>query len=149
MTKCVMREFENLGESVVGDTLKEARKIVKESCKHPGGILPPDECIKLFIDKKNESKHLVCTNDEELRNDLRNLGTVPIFFFKHNILVMDSPTEITEEKHRMVCLSDFKPSSCIERIIEEWANQIRKEILEGLIRGDQGIPQGRKGKRSF
>ena len=103
MTKCVLREFEILGPSVVGDTLKEAKKIVKESCKHPGGILAPDECIKNFIGKKNEAKHFVCTNDEELRNELRNLGTVPIFFFKRDgILVMDSPTEITEEKHRMV-----------------------------------------------
>ena len=102
MTKCVLREFENLGVSVVGDTLKEAKKIVKESCKHSGGILPPDECLKIFIGKKNESKLFVCTNDEELRNELRNLGTVPIFFFKNNVLVMDAPTEITEEKHRMV-----------------------------------------------
>ncbi len=101
MTKCVLREFENLGASVVGETLKEAKKIVKESCKHTGGILPPDECIKLFIDKRNESKHFVCTNDEELRNNLRNLGTVPLFFFKSGILVMDSPTEITEEKHKL------------------------------------------------
>jgi len=118
MTKCVLREFENLGPSVVGDTLKEAKKIVKESCKHPGGILPPDECIKLFIDKKNEAKHFVCTNDEELRNDLRNYGTVPIFFFKNGILVMDSPTEITEEKHRMVKFSKMSKSH-IERATEE------------------------------
>lgn len=107
MTKCVLREFELLGPSVVGDTLREAKKIVKESCKHPGGILAPDECIKNFIGKKNEAKHFVCTNDEELRNELRNLGTVPIFFFKHGILVMDSPSEITEEKHRMVSTIKF------------------------------------------
>jgi len=43
MTKCILREFELLGSSVLGeDTLKEAKKIVKESCKHPGGILDPD-----------------------------------------------------------------------------------------------------------
>ncbi len=108
MTKCVMREFENLGSSVVGDTLREAKKIIKESCTHSGGILPPDECIKQFIGKKNEGKHFVCTNDEDLRNELRNQGTVPIFFFKHGILVMDSPTEVTEEKHRMVILMWFK-----------------------------------------
>ncbi len=89
MTKCVMRELENLGRSVVGRTLLEAKKVIKESCKHPGGILPPDECIKNFIAKRNESKVFVCTNDEQLRNELRNLGTVPIFFMKHNILVMD------------------------------------------------------------
>jgi rRNA-processing protein FCF1 len=104
MTKCVMRELEDMGMSVIGQTLREAKKVVKESCKHPGGILPADECIKIFINRRNEAKLFVGTNDEDLRNDLRNLGTVPIFFFKHNVLVMDSPTEITEEKHRIVRL---------------------------------------------
>lgn len=75
---------------------------MKESCKHPGGILPPDECIKHFINKRNEHKVFVGTNDEELRNELRNLGTTPIFFVKKSVLIMDSPTEITEEKHRIV-----------------------------------------------
>lgn len=106
MTKCILREFENLGPSVVGETLKESKRLVKETCKHPGGILPPDECIKLFIEKKNEGKHFVCTNDEDLRNHLRNLGTVPIFFFKKGILIMDSPTEITETKHKLVCIAN-------------------------------------------
>jgi U3 small nucleolar RNA-associated protein 23 len=102
MTKCVMRELEQLGRGKIGRTLDEAKKVIKESCKHPGGIMSADECIRNFVGKKNEPKVFVGTNDEDLRNDLRNLGTVPIFFFKHNVLVMDAPTEITEEKHRMV-----------------------------------------------
>lgn len=101
MTKCIMRELEEQG-SEIGPTIREAKKVVKESCKHPGGCMSPDECIKNYIGKKNESKVFVCTNDEELRNELRNLGVVPIFFFKYGVLVMDSPTEITEEKHRIV-----------------------------------------------
>lgn len=102
MTKCVMRELEDQGMAAMGNTLRDAKRVVKESCKHPGGILPADECIRLYIDKKNEAKVFVCTNDEILRNDLRNLGTVPIFFFRKGILIMDSPTEITEEKHKLV-----------------------------------------------
>lgn len=58
-----------------------------------------DECIKNFVGKRNEAKIFIGTNDEELRNDLRNLGTVPIFFFQRGILVMDSPAAIVEEKH--------------------------------------------------
>ena len=56
MTKCIMRELEDLGKtsSLVGLTLKAAKKVVKVSCNHPGGILPPDECIKNYIDKRNE-----------------------------------------------------------------------------------------------
>jgi rRNA-processing protein FCF1 len=63
---------------------------VKESCKHSGGILAPDECIMNFVGKKNEHKLFVCTNDEVLRNELRNTGVVPIFFFrKGTVLIMD------------------------------------------------------------
>eukprot|EP00349_Pseudokeronopsis_sp_Brazil_P004490 CAMPEP_0202963526 /NCGR_PEP_ID=MMETSP1396-20130829/7528_1 /ASSEMBLY_ACC=CAM_ASM_000872 /TAXON_ID= /ORGANISM="Pseudokeronopsis sp., Strain Brazil" /LENGTH=135 /DNA_ID=CAMNT_0049684815 /DNA_START=75 /DNA_END=482 /DNA_ORIENTATION=- len=101
MTKCVLRELENLGKDI-SNTLAATKKIVKESCKHPGGCIPADECIKTFIGKKNESKLFVATNDEVLRNELRNLSVVPTFFFKKGcVLVLDAPTEIAIEKHRL------------------------------------------------
>ena len=59
MTKCVMRELELLGKNVLGGTLVEAKKVIKESCKHTGGIMPADECIRNFIGKKNEAKVFV------------------------------------------------------------------------------------------
>ena len=102
MTKCVIRELEHLGRAKIGRTFDEAKKIVKESCKHPGGILPPDECMKNFVGKRNEGKIFVGTNDEDLRNELRNQGNTPIFFFKQGVLIMDSPSEIAEEKHKIV-----------------------------------------------
>ena len=110
--------------------MTEAKKVIKESCKHPGGILPADDCIRNFIGKKNEPKVFVGSNDEDLRNDLRNLGTVPIFFFKHSLLVMDAPTEISEEKHRIVRISSLLLN--IERTIEKRANSLRKVVFERL-----------------
>lgn len=145
MTKCIMRELEDMGMSVVGQTLKDAKKVVKESCKHSGGILPADECIKIFIDKRNESKLFVGTNDEDLRNTLRNLGTVPIFFFRNNILIMDSPTEITEEKHRIVSPRHALPfdslvtCSRIERVIEERANETGEDLPQELAARDLAV----------
>ena len=104
MTKCLMRELENLARdpkasSIVKDTLKFAKNTIKLPCKHSGGICAPDECIKSFIGAKNDSKVFVGTQDEDLKNYLRNeVGTVPIFFMKNAILVMDSPSEVTEQK---------------------------------------------------
>eukprot|EP00356_Strombidium_inclinatum_P010092 CAMPEP_0170494420 /NCGR_PEP_ID=MMETSP0208-20121228/14635_1 /TAXON_ID=197538 /ORGANISM="Strombidium inclinatum, Strain S3" /LENGTH=121 /DNA_ID=CAMNT_0010770477 /DNA_START=103 /DNA_END=468 /DNA_ORIENTATION=- len=87
MTKCMMRELEDAAKAnkqnlELQKTLRNAKFIHKVSCKHPGGIMDPDECLINFIDKRNEEKVFIATNDESLRNDLRNLGTVPIFFFK-------------------------------------------------------------------
>jgi len=98
MTKCMMRELE---DAATGDrankelqlSLKKAKFIHKVSCKHSGGVMEPDECIMNFINKRNEEKVFVATNDEELRNELRNLGTVPLFFFKKQVLIMDTPSD--------------------------------------------------------
>jgi len=54
--------------------------MVKEKCQH-GGTAFPDECFKSILGKRNEPKLFVGTQDEALRNELRNTGTVPIFFF--------------------------------------------------------------------
>ena len=71
MTKCVMRELEfacsqNKGDAELFQTLKKAKLIHKCSCKHGGGIIEPDECIMNFVDKKNEEKIFVGTNDQNL-----------------------------------------------------------------------------------
>ena len=102
LTKCVMRELENAGDAILGPkTLAAARKTVKLPCSHSGGIVPPDECILDYIGKRNESKVFVGTNDEELRNRLRNNGTCPLFFFKNNILIMDAPSDVSDQKFKL------------------------------------------------
>ena len=71
-------------------------------CGHTGGCIDPDECILAYIGKRNEEKVFVCTNDEELRNKLRNNGSVPIFFFNRaNVLIMDSPSDVSEQKFKI------------------------------------------------
>ena len=75
---------------------------MKLPCAHGGGICDPDECIKSYVGKRNEQKVFVCTNDEDLRNELRNNGSVPLFFFNRTkILVMDSPSEVSDQKFKM------------------------------------------------
>ena len=96
-----MREMENYSEALGPITLAMAKKIVKLPCNHPGGIIPPNECILNYIGKRNESKVFVGTNDEELRNQLRNNGSCPIFFFKNNVLIMDAPSDVSDQKFKL------------------------------------------------
>jgi len=106
MTKCAAREIENLHRDmpdVFKATYLEMKKTVKMPCAHDGGILAVDDCIERFVGKKNEEKVFVASNDEDLRNRLRDKGVAPIFFFekKTGILVMDKPSEITQTKFAM------------------------------------------------
>ena len=98
MTKCLMREMEHLcsqnkHNNDLKNTLNAAKLIHKTPCKHAGGIHDPDECIKSFVSNRNEEKVFVGTQDYQLKNDLRNIGCVPIFFFRNQVLIMDSPSE--------------------------------------------------------
>ena len=79
-------------------TLKAAKLIHKTTCNHSGGCIDPDECIINFIGKRNEEKVFVGTNDSNLRNSLRNIGVVPIFFFRKEVLIMDQPSDQLELK---------------------------------------------------
>ena len=64
--------------------------------------MTPDECIKTYISSRNESKVFVASNDEDLRNYFRNeVGAVPLFFIKNNVLIMDSPSEVTQTKFQL------------------------------------------------
>lgn len=64
--------------------------------------MSPDECIKKYAGPKNEHKIFIATQDEDLRNYLRNdVGTTPIFFLRKGVLIMDSPSEVTETKFQI------------------------------------------------
>ena len=100
-----MRELENLKHQEVPfikETLQFCQEVIKLPCKHSGGILPPDECIKNFVGSKNEVKVFLATNDEDLRNHMRNeVGTVPLFFLNNNVLIMDSPSDVSQTKFHL------------------------------------------------
>ena len=66
MTKCLMREIEDLahenrGNRTLKETLMKAKLIHKAPCKHTGGIIDPDECIMHFVANRNEEKVFVGT----------------------------------------------------------------------------------------
>ena len=71
-----------------------------------------------FVDKRNEEKIFVGTNDENLRNDLRNLGSVPIFFFKKQVLVMDTPSENFNDKMKLKEILKMEPTHYEKRFIK-------------------------------
>ena len=124
MTKCIMRELEhalsqNKTNLELKKTLNQAKLIHKSSCLHPGGIIDPDECILHFINKKNEEKVFVGTNDQALRNKLRNLGTVPIFFFRKEVLIMDTPTEAFDDKMKLKELLKMEPTKHEKKYIAQ------------------------------
>ena len=116
------------------NTLRNAKFIHKASCKHSGGIIDPDECIMNFVNKRNEEKIFVGTNDEDLRNELRNLGTVPIFFFKAQVLIMDTPSGEFDEKMKYKEMMKLEPTIQEKKLLKSQSVLIERIRQEELIK---------------
>ena len=56
------------------------------------------------------------------------------------MLVMDAPTEVTEEKHRMVKLV-LLLTFVIERATEDRADEAGEGVLEGTKGADRGVSE--------
>lgn len=41
----------------------------------------PKNCIQSLVDNNNPKKYMVCSQDIELRRDIREIMNVPIFYF--------------------------------------------------------------------
>ena len=134
MTKCVLRELENLKQKDVPfmkETLNACKNIVKLPCKHSGGILPPDQCIKNFVGNKNEHKVFVATNDEELRKYFRNdIGAVPLFFIKNGILIMDSPSDVTTTKFQIKEQLKMEPTRSEKKFLKAQRGEVESFVKE-------------------
>ena len=79
--------------------------------------MPPHECIQQYVGKRNEQKVFIATQDEELRNHLRNNGSVPLFFFRNNVLIMDSPSEVTEQKFKIKEQLKLEPTKAEKKFL--------------------------------
>jgi rRNA-processing protein FCF1 len=86
--------------AIFKNTLLEAKRTIKLPCEHGGGVIDVDKCIESFIGKRNENKVFVGTNDEALRNRIRDKGIAPIFFYdtRSGILIMDKPSDVVNQK---------------------------------------------------
>ena len=115
MTKCLMREIEalareNKDNAILKQCLLKAKGIHKVPCKHEGGILEPDECIENFVSHNNAEQVFVGTQDNVLKNKLRNMGSVPIFFFRNQVLIMDTPSQQFEQKMALKAKLKLEPT---------------------------------------
>ena len=89
---CVVDELEELGEPVVAalefarnhcDLLDAPKQDAKETCT---------EVIKDLIGNDNTRKFFVATQEEELRDHLRDIPGVPLLHIQRTVLVLETPS---------------------------------------------------------
>lgn len=57
-----------------------AKKQQRIRCRHVFGTTPR-QCIENLVEGENPKKYMVCSQDIELRRNIREIMNVPIFYF--------------------------------------------------------------------
>lgn len=90
VTKCVVHELNSRpkffnGAQIIAKGLSYLR------CKH-SGVVPPDECIRAFLEGNNSDKLLFAIQNVDLRAAIRMCPQAPLLFIRGNVPLMEPPS---------------------------------------------------------
>lgn len=117
-TTCVLAAIQKGGDT------KGARFIAKRCeqrrCRHEP-TKEPFACILDLIGKTNKHKYMVATQDDLLREKLRRVAGVPLFYLKSGQILFEPPSIATIEKWKEVetlkTLPDKKELERLDKIV--------------------------------
>ena len=92
-TGCVLKELQKENSPAVFN----ARRLEQRRCTHEAGTSGKD-CILEIIGPDNKHHYGVCAQQDDLREELREVPGVPLVLLNRGVLVMEEPSKQTLEK---------------------------------------------------
>ncbi|CAG9769769.1 unnamed protein product [Ceutorhynchus assimilis] len=133
-TQCAILEMESLGQKLAGALLILKNYIVHK-CGHEGKPLPGSRCILSMVCKDNPSHYIVCTQDRDLQEKLRNLAGVPLLYLHSKTPVLEPPSPATVKR------AEEKISGLVQSEVEK-INKLKME--EGIKIEEQKFKKRKK-----
>lgn len=131
LSTCVYHEIRDLHKKgqLVSGTMHLAKSFKQDTCKHDE-ILSPHECILKLVGKKNRHHYFIATQDVLLRERLRYIPSVPLIYFKHNLMTLDPPSDATvlkcDRKEKIKLKPENSEIKNLKIMLQE-VNQEKKE----------------------
>lgn len=94
VTQCCIQHLYDTNNQLAIDL---AKRMEKRRCGHKE-TLSSFDCIKSItnVDGENKYRYLVVTQEERLRNSLRNIAGVPLCFLHRSVLIMEPLSKVTK-----------------------------------------------------
>eukprot|EP00245_Coleochaete_scutata_P011444 TRINITY_DN4243_c0_g1_i1.p1 TRINITY_DN4243_c0_g1~~TRINITY_DN4243_c0_g1_i1.p1 ORF type:complete len:327 (-),score=81.75 TRINITY_DN4243_c0_g1_i1:466-1446(-) len=128
VTRCVTSELRRLGPAF-NTTTKVALRMHLAKCMHEKPVLAAD-CIRAMISESKGEHFFVASQDLELRKHLRKVPGVGLVFAKRDTVVLEPPSDASQNAARTVETKRLGVTDEERRLIEE--RETRKERLRAL-----------------
>lgn len=96
-TKCAIHETELLGKPTYGAMLILKQYQVVE-CKHKRNFIASEKCFKNLIAEQGDTKYIVATQSDSLKEIVRSVPGVPLMLISHNAINLEKPSENSVKK---------------------------------------------------
>jgi U3 small nucleolar RNA-associated protein 23 len=98
-THFVVRELKALGPAVDA-ALQKSKNVMKLNLGRAYENLSVLDGFKRLLSVDNQARYIVCTQDPELRAELRKIPGTPIMYLNRAVLVLEPPSTASKAKHR-------------------------------------------------
>eukprot|EP00457_Paulinella_chromatophora_P011131 gb/GEZN01011257.1/.p1 GENE.gb/GEZN01011257.1/~~gb/GEZN01011257.1/.p1 ORF type:complete len:327 (-),score=77.77 gb/GEZN01011257.1/:158-1138(-) len=96
VTKCVL-QYLQAGGGFYSGAARIASTLGFLKCRHKKGVLSPKDCILLQVPEGNPDGLILAAQDLELREAIRRMPAVPLFFIRGSVPVMEAPEGTMQE----------------------------------------------------
>ncbi|XP_076255086.1 rRNA-processing protein UTP23 homolog [Rhynchophorus ferrugineus] len=135
-TQCAIIEMEKLGPKLNG-ALIILKKYLLHKCGHEGNPITAANCLRSMVKIGNLSHYIICTQDRDLQENIRNMEGVPLMYLHSKTPVLEKPSEISMKK------ANEKISGVLQNNVEQIEKMKEKS---GLIKEDKVKSKKRKRK---
>nr|AEE61660.1 unknown [Dendroctonus ponderosae] len=127
-TPCAIMETENLGPKLNG-ALAILKNYVVHKCGHERRPVTGSACIGSMVSGENSSHYIVCTQDRDLQEKLRNLPGVPLLYLHTKTPVLEQPCEVSlqraQEKASVVNCTELEK---VHKMKEQAGLAVQEEV---------------------
>ncbi|CAH0557420.1 unnamed protein product [Brassicogethes aeneus] len=95
-TQCAVMEMETLGSKLHG-ALLILKKYGIHKCGHEGKPVAGSKCLLSMLGNHNENHYIICTQDRDLQEKVRNIPGVPLLYLHIKTPNLEQPSEASEK----------------------------------------------------
>lgn len=125
-TKCAIHETEILGKPTRGAMLILKQYQVAE-CKHKRNFVSSEKCFKNLISESGDTKYIVATQSESLKEIVRGVPGTPLMIISHNAINLEKPSEKTNNLVNKKLESKLVPKYDEMKAIRELKKKLKEQ----------------------
>lgn len=92
ISQCCIKQ---LYDEKANSSIRLAKTMERRRCGHVEAPETPYDCVVACVGTRNKNRYIVATNDQKLREQLRNVPGLPLIYINRSVMILEPPSPAT------------------------------------------------------